>query len=114
MAPECQQSGLPGPFCFYNKFSSSTMNSLRRIALGALFVFLLSAAETGSSTQQQIQAHAVAAQQALRAGQAGTAIREYQEILRIDPKNLDALANLGTAFFFTGDYVKAVPMLRAA
>jgi len=90
------------------------MSSLRRIALGALFVFSLSAAETGSNTQQQIQAHAVAAQQALRAGQAGTAIREYQAILRMDPKNLDALANLGTAFFFTGDYVKAVPMLRAA
>jgi tetratricopeptide (TPR) repeat protein len=90
------------------------MHPLRRTALGALFVFSLSAAETGANTQQQIETHSLAAQQALRAGQAATAIREYQAILQIDSNNLDAQANLGTAFFFSGDYGKAVPMLRAA
>jgi len=90
------------------------MNFLRRTALGTFFVFSLSAAGTGSNTQQEIHAHARAAQQALRAGQPGAAIREYQAILRIDPKNLDAQANLGTTFFFSGDYLKAVPMLRSA
>jgi tetratricopeptide (TPR) repeat protein len=88
-------------------------NLLGRIAIGAVFV-LLSLSPAVADVQEQIEAHQRAAQQALRANQPAIAIREYQAILLLDPHNLDAHANLGTVYFFSGEYAKAVPMLRSA
>lgn len=73
----------------------------------AVFVPPLTAADA-------IAAHELAARQALSANQPSTAVREYREILRLDPNNLDAQANLGTVYFFMGDYGQAIPALRAA
>lgn len=86
------------------------MRVFRRIASGAILVFSLHAA----ASQQEIEAHERAAQQALRANQPAAAIREYQAVLALDPHNVDAHANLGTMLFFTGGYAKAIPELRAA
>jgi len=66
------------------------------------------------STQQQIQAHTLKAQQALKAGNPAEAIAELNAILALDPKNLDARANVGVLQFFQGDSAKAAGNLRAA
>lgn len=42
------------------------------------------------------------------------AVPEYEAILKLDPKNLDAQGNMGVALYSQGDYAKAVPHLRAA
>ena len=39
---------------------------------------------------------------------------EFQSVVALDPKNVDALANLGVLLFFQGDYAKATPVLRSA
>src|SRR3954469_23962537 len=62
----------------------------------------------------EIQKHAALAQQALQTNKPADAIREFQAILTLDRKNLDALANLGVVEFFQGDFAQATGQLRAA
>jgi len=42
------------------------------------------------------------------------AIPEFRAIVALDPKDVDALGNLGVLLFFQGDYANATPQLRAA
>lgn len=95
------------------------MHLFRRMSAGALFVCSLRvcslpAAETAGNIREQVEAHERAAGQALNSNQPAMAIREYQAALQLDPKNPDLHANLGTVYFFMGQYGKAVEMLRAA
>jgi cytochrome c-type biogenesis protein CcmH/NrfG len=89
------------------------MKFLFQTVVCALFFVPVFAAEPQTSTEQ-IEAHARAAQQALRANQPAKAIPEYEAIVRLEPKNLDAKVNLGALLFFSGDYARAVPVLRKA
>jgi hypothetical protein len=75
----------------------------RRIAVSALLAAELwtTAWAADGTVQQQIEAHQRAAQQSLRANQPAAAIREFQAILLLDPRNVDAPANLGTVYFFS-------------
>ncbi len=81
-----------------------------------LLLVICSAARSQSQPdhQTEIQNHARLAQQDLQAHQPAAAMREYQSILALDPKNLDALANLGVVQFFQGDFAQATGQLRAA
>jgi tetratricopeptide (TPR) repeat protein len=81
---------------------------------GVLFVLDHPALSQVASPSQQIEAHARQAQQDLQSGKPAEAITEYSAILRIDPNNLDARANIGVLQFFSGDYNKAAENLRAA
>src|SRR3984885_14558350 len=73
---------------------------------------LLSQAPT--SIQDQIAAHSRLAQQYLSQRRPDLAIPELQALVSLEPRNLDAQANLGVLLFFQGEYVKAEPHLRAA
>ena len=73
---------------------------------------LLSQAPAGN--QDQIAAHSRLAQQYLNQKRPDLAIPELQAVVSLDPRNLDAQANLGVLLFFQGDYAKAKPHLRAA
>jgi tetratricopeptide (TPR) repeat protein len=64
--------------------------------------------------QQQIEAHNHQAQQYLRENRPDLAAAEFQAIIALDPKNVDARGNLGVMLFFREDYAGAVPQLRAA
>jgi tetratricopeptide (TPR) repeat protein len=64
--------------------------------------------------QDQIAAHSRLAQQYLNQRRPDLAIPEFQALVSLEPRNLDAQANLGVLLFFQGDYVKAEPHLRAA
>lgn len=66
------------------------------------------------SSQQQIASHSRLARQYLIGHQPKLAIPEFQAIIALDPKNVDARGNLGVLYFFQGDYAKAVPQLQAA
>jgi len=67
-----------------------------------------------TSNAQQIESHSRQARQDLQSNKPDLAIVEFKAILKIDPSNLDARANLGVLEYFEGEYVKAVPDLRAA
>lgn len=81
------------------------------VILFVLPVLLLS--QVGDKSQE-IQTHSRQAQQYLRSNQPERALQEYAAILGIEPKNLDAHANMGTVLFFQGSYDKAAEQLRAA
>ncbi len=96
-----------------------------KIVSGALFLVLLLAGVPVSSAQsstthanqsrpQEIQEHFQKAAAALKSNQPALAIPEFKAIVALDPKNVDALGNLGVLYFFQGDYADAIPNLRAA
>jgi tetratricopeptide (TPR) repeat protein len=62
----------------------------------------------------EIQHHYKRAQEALQANQDTIAIKEFQEILRLDPKNASAHANLGVIAYTQRHYVQASQEFRAA
>lgn len=66
------------------------------------------------SRQAQIKQHSQLAQQYLADRRPELAIPELKAVVALDPKNLDARANLGVLLFFRGEYADAVPQLRAA
>ena len=67
-----------------------------------------------ASNQDQVAEHSRLAQQYLNQHRPDLAIPEFQALVSLEPRNLDAQANLGVLLFFQGDYVKAEPHLRAA
>lgn len=82
-----------------------------------LFPLLLTIAagtQTKSTVQEQIADHLHLAQQYLVENQPRLAVPEYQAIVRLDPSNVDAHANLGALLFFEGNVAKACGELRAA
>ncbi len=70
--------------------------------------------QTNSSQQGEIARHERLVQQYLSQREPAKAIPELQAVIALDPKNLDARANLGVLLFFRGEYDKALPQLRAA
>src|SRR6201995_4511045 len=57
-----------------------------------------------SAHQQEIQEHLRKAGQYLQSNQPALAIPEFKAIVALDPKNVDALGNLGVIYFFANDY----------
>ena len=70
--------------------------------------------QAGTNAHDQVAAHARLAQQYLGQHRPELAIPELESVVALDPKNLDAQANLGVLLFFQGSYSKARPHLRAA
>ncbi|HKF55777.1 MAG TPA: tetratricopeptide repeat protein [Blastocatellia bacterium] len=60
-------------------------------------------AQSKAPEDPRVQAHLQRARSALAANASSTAVAEYQAILEIDPKNVEAQANLGVIAFFGGD-----------
>jgi tetratricopeptide (TPR) repeat protein len=70
--------------------------------------------QTEPSRQQQLEQHQLKAREYLKANKPELAIPELRAIVALDPKDVDALGNLGVLLFFKGDYAGATPQLRAA
>jgi tetratricopeptide (TPR) repeat protein len=70
--------------------------------------------QAAPTRQDQVAEHSRLAQQYLNQRRPDLAIPEFQALVSLQPRNLDAQANLGVLLFFQGDYAKAVPHLRAA
>jgi Flp pilus assembly protein TadD len=62
----------------------------------------------------ELQEVAVAARKNVEQGKYRTAEKEYQTVLAKDPKNLDALSNLGVVYFRTGKIRSAESTLKKA
>jgi tetratricopeptide (TPR) repeat protein len=71
-------------------------------------------AQTNSSTIQEIHDEMNKAQEALRANQPNVAAQAYEHVLRLDPKNVEARANLGVVAMSNGNWSIAAQNLEAA
>jgi tetratricopeptide (TPR) repeat protein len=71
-------------------------------------------AQTNSSTAAEIRTDMSRAQAALRDHRPDVAVSAYKEVLRLDPGNIDARANLGVVAMSTGDWRGAANELDAA
>lgn len=67
-----------------------------------------------SKNPQEIRIHYERAEKALHADQPDVAEQEFKDILRIDPGNAEARANLGLVAFKKGNYAKASVEFEAA
>ncbi|MGC8548106.1 MAG: tetratricopeptide repeat protein [Acidobacteriaceae bacterium] len=63
---------------------------------------------------QQIAEHSRKAEMYLQQKRPDLAIPQLQDVVRLDPSNVEAQANLGVLLFFRGQYADAVPALRTA
>jgi Flp pilus assembly protein TadD len=68
----------------------------------------------GNALPKELQEVARAARKSLKQSKFRTAERQYQTILAEDPKNLDALSNLGVVYFRTGKIRSAESTLEKA
>jgi tetratricopeptide (TPR) repeat protein len=64
--------------------------------------------------RRELAAHAARANAAIQSNNAAAAVEELQTVLRIDPKNVNAMASLGMVEFTQYDYAGAVRQFRAA
>jgi len=90
----------------------------RRLAV-LLLLLLVSApaaiaAQTGASPAAQIHEHLHKAAEYLKTNDANSAVKEFDAVLVLDPKNAEANANLGVIAFFQRDYQTASRYLRKA
>jgi tetratricopeptide (TPR) repeat protein len=72
------------------------------------------AAQTGASHAAEIHDHLRKAAEYLKANDPNAAVKEFDAVLALDPRNAEAYANLGVIAFFQRDYQKASPYLRKA
>ncbi len=79
-------------------------------ALSFFYAFPYSRAD--DAQQREVQLHIQRAQSALKANDAETAVREFNAILKLDPKNIDARANLGVIAYMQGHYPEAAESFR--
>ncbi len=89
-----------------------------RVIIGLLLVVAFwepaGFSQTAPNRQQQIEIHSRAAAKYLQESKPELAVREFKDILAIDPTNVNARGNLGVVLFFENDYANAIPNLRAA
>jgi tetratricopeptide (TPR) repeat protein len=72
------------------------------------------AAQTGASRAAGIHDHLRKAAECLKANDPNSAVKEFDAVLELDPKNAEAYANLGVIAFVQRDYQKASQYLRKA
>jgi Tfp pilus assembly protein PilF len=92
-----------------------TNNAVRLLGtLLFLFGSLQCFPQSAPTRQQQIYSHKRQAAEYLKENRPDLAAPEFKAIVALDPRNVDALGNLGVLLFFQGVYADAVPQLRAA
>lgn len=93
-------------------------NSISTASVGSSVLFMFFAiaglGQSDPSAGAQIRTYMVQAQAALRANHPDAAAQAYNAVLRLDPNNIEARANLGVVAMSTGDWNQAAEDLEAA
>ncbi|MFZ0814794.1 MAG: tetratricopeptide repeat protein, partial [Candidatus Sulfotelmatobacter sp.] len=102
-----------------NRFHESAFPFGLSSATVAIFMVLASAltvaaAQTATSHAAEIHDHLRKAAEYLNAKDPDSAVKEFDTVLALDPKNAEAYANLGVVAFFRRDYRSASEYLRKA
>jgi tetratricopeptide (TPR) repeat protein len=88
-----------------------TLLTLLTLVAGGLAV---TDAPTGASRAASIHDHLHKAAEYLERKDPRSAVKEFEAVLALDPRNAEAYANLGVIAFFQHDYQKASPYLHKA
>jgi tetratricopeptide (TPR) repeat protein len=110
--PKCLLSNRLSPI-WLRRYHSEAMCA-KICALVLVLVLSLPLLSQVAGSQDQVAQHSRQAQQYLAQHRPDLAIPEFKALVALNPKNLDAQANLGVLLFFQGDYGQAEPHLRAA
>jgi tetratricopeptide (TPR) repeat protein len=110
LAPGEIPDQAPGAVSFEGDVRKKKLRALILVFLPALPLF----PQAAVNSQNQVAAHSRLAQQYLSQHRPDLAIPEFEAIVALEPKNLDAQGNLGVLLFFQGDNPKAIPHLRTA
>src|ERR1700677_2136683 len=95
---------------------SSIMNHCLKRFFLTTFIFLFAlrlVAQSGIDSSQKVNDLELQAGQYLREGKPNLAIPLFRRIIELEPRNVDAQANLGVLLFFQGDYSEAITRIRA-
>lgn len=84
------------------------------VCAAALPGWMAAQAQTSTDNQEHIARLEQQIQTDLHEQKPQLAIPLLREVLSLDPKNLNACANLGVLLFFQGNYSEAIPQLRSA
>jgi tetratricopeptide (TPR) repeat protein len=84
------------------------------VLLFLVTVFAATAAQTRASQSAEVHDHLQKAEQYLKAKDPDSAVKEFDAVLALDPKNAAAYANLGVIAFFQRDYRNASEDFRKA
>jgi tetratricopeptide (TPR) repeat protein len=84
------------------------------VLLTVTFCTTSSHSQSQTGEQQQIESLEKNAQEFLNQKRPDLAIPQLEAVTRLDPKNVNAQANLGVLLYFRGDYAMALPHLRSA
>ncbi len=101
---------MPSPY----NVAMQTTKRLFIVCFGLLVAAYPCVSQTAPAGQEDIQSHARRAVEYLKENRPDLALPEFRAIVAIDPKNVDAQANLGVLLFFQGKYKEAIPELQAA
>ena len=88
-----------------DRMATKTGSSIVGLVLLAMLLHGHALAQT--TTNEQIALHYKQAEAALKAGEPQTAAAEFREILKLDPGNAEASANLGVIAYRQGDFSQA-------
>lgn len=104
-----------------NWYSETAMHKQKILLAPILFVLFTAPSfsqdqtnQAVSTPQDQVSYHAAMARQYLGEQRPDLAIPELQAVIALDPKNVDAHANLGVLEYFANKYSDAIPELREA
>jgi tetratricopeptide (TPR) repeat protein len=98
----------------YDLSVKSVTNRFSFLGVGLVLFAALGLAQVPADRQQKIEVLNRKAQAFLHDQKPELAIPEFQAIVGLDPRNVEAQANLGVLLFFRADYAGALPHLRAA
>ena len=90
------------------------LSSAASIGYTVLFLMMTIEGLAQSNSSAEIRAYMDQAQTALRTNQPDVATHAYEAVLKLDPRNVEARANLGVVAMSTGDWNKAAEELDAA
>src|SRR2546426_302647 len=94
------------------------MHAIIRLTVVSLVVACRTSAQhvpiPRESARNALVAHVQAGQQALKAGRYEEAVKEYEEVIRLDPSLVEARVNLGLGYHMLGQYKRAVGQFEKA
>jgi tetratricopeptide (TPR) repeat protein len=98
----------------YRMYGMATKTGNNIFGLVILALVLRGYALTQTTTNEQIAIHYKRAEAALKVGESQTAAAEFKEILKLDPANAEASANLGVMAYKQGDLPQAKQLFSDA
>jgi tetratricopeptide (TPR) repeat protein len=109
-------------FVFHSGTSLALTSSVRRLWSAPLVLLLslflsavpITAAQTGPAPAASIHDHLYKAEEYLRAKDPNSAVKEFDAVLALDPRNSEAYANLGVIAFVQRDCQSASQKFRKA